>query len=69
MTEDEALKNRALKAKVRSLEDANKVLQSRCETLEELCEIALEDKEKYERKWREVMAVMEDAREMVGNRE
>jgi hypothetical protein len=43
--------------------------ESRVESIETLYRDAIEDKERWKRKFHEVLAVMEDAREMVGNRD
>lgn len=57
------------KARLRQLEDENKRLKARVETLEDLCNTAIEERDKYEGKWRQTLAVMEDAREMMGSEE
>lgn len=66
MTDEAAISNSKLKKALRGEQEKNLTLQARVDTLELLYREAVEAKEKYEKKWRDTLAVMEDAREMVG---
>jgi hypothetical protein len=67
---DRALRD-ANNAKRESLRLAEQLLlaNSRVESLEELYRNAIADREKWELKFRQLLAVLEDAREMAGNRD